>query len=105
MPLTFKPKLKGTNTHSEEFHLIEAINVLEQSSCKCSVKPNYETNCETIKKLDVFEENGHKFVIAAFEHCIVKVPVATCQHSTSCCQRFSHTFGLIFTISGPKSHF
>ena len=78
---------KGPNSHQNEYHLIEVINVLDHignHNCACSAGDK----CHVIEQLEMLKENnGMKNVIAAFRKCIVKVPIANCNYKTPCCER------------------
>jgi len=77
---------KGHNSHRNEYHLIEVINVLDHVgnhniACMAGDK------CHVIEQLEISKDaNGLKNVIAAFKKCIVKVPIANCNYKSACCE-------------------
>ena len=78
---------KGHNSHQNEYHLIEVINVLDHvgnHNFACSAGDK----CHVIEQLEIMKDTkGVKNVIAAFKKCIVKVPIANCNYKSACCER------------------
>ena len=73
-----------------EYRLIEAVNVTEHTgTCDCHRDPCSEAPCHVIKELKMFQRNStaEKHIIVAFNNCLAKIPVATCQHEALCCDR------------------
>lgn len=79
--------------HSDfAYRLIEAVNVTQfTATCDCHDDPCTEAPCEVIKELKLIQHNqsAPKHIIVAFNNCLVKIPVATCQHDTACCDRYN----------------